>query len=66
MKIKESAKEFAYRVLRESKVDIDVDYCIKHGIKFNDSESEIECDLFNSKSNKAAFDFVTKNTKDEK
>jgi hypothetical protein len=49
--------------LLEIKVDIDIELCKKYGIKYHDEEKiDInKIDLFNSKSNKAAFDFLTKN-----
>lgn len=59
MKTKETAEEFAKRVLAESQVDIDIEYCKKHNIKYkNRIVDDDNTDLFNTKSNKAAFDYV--------
>ena len=58
----ESVEEFTQRILNNYRVDIDVEYCKKHGIKFKNHEIDAtKVDLFNSKSNKDAFEYVTKN-----
>jgi hypothetical protein len=62
MKTKETIEEFTARVLSEVKVDVDINYCIKHGVKFKNHEIDANgIELFNSKANKAAFDLVFKN-----
>lgn len=59
---KETVEEFTKRAMAEAEVDIDIEYCKKYGIKFKNHEIDAtEVDLFNSKSNKAAFDLVMKN-----
>lgn len=61
MTTKETVDEFTQRVLAESKVDIDIEYCKKHSIKYKNHEIDAAgVDLFNTKSNKAAFDFLLK------
>lgn len=53
MKKQETMKEFTRRVLREVRVDVDVDYCKAHGIKFRSYEDEKDvstADLFSSES----------------
>lgn len=56
----ETPLEFALRVMRESEVDIDVEYCVKQGIKYDNHEIDAsEVILFDKKSTKAAFDLVT-------
>lgn len=59
----ETPLEFALRVERESKVDIDHEYCEKHNINFSSREEDevsIEDSLkFDRNSTKAAFDFIT-------
>lgn len=61
IEIKDSVKKFAETSMSEAKVDIDVEYCKTHGIKYQNHEVDAsKVDLFNSKSNKAAFDFVMK------
>lgn len=56
----ETPLEFALRVARESDVDIDVEYCEKRGIKYDNHEIDAsEVRLFDKKSTKAAFDLVT-------
>jgi len=62
MKAKETVDQFTERVLAESKVDIDIDYCKEHSIKYKNHEIDAAgVNLFNTKSNKAAFDFLVKN-----
>jgi hypothetical protein len=62
MKVKESIEQFTQRVLEESVVDIDIEYCKKHGIKYKNHENDSNnCDLFTTKSNIAAFEVVFKN-----
>lgn len=59
---KETIDEFVFKVLTESKVDIDIEYCKKYGIKYtNHEEDASKKDLFDSKCNKAAFDLIFKN-----
>lgn len=51
----ETAEEFAKRVISEAVVDIDIDYCKINAVKPETKSLE----LFNTKSNKAAFDLVS-------
>ena len=61
MKNKETVEEFALRVLHESNTDVNINYCIENGIKYDNHEIDAsKIDLFTTKSNKAAFDFVIK------
>lgn len=61
MKIKDSVKQATQKSMAEARVDIDIDFCKTHGIKFKNHEIDAATvDLFNTKSNKAAFDFVTR------
>ena len=63
----ETPLEFAARVVEECNVDIDLDFCERHNIKFKETDPLIdtytEDDLWNRLSdknnNKKAFDFVT-------
>ncbi len=67
--IKESVKEEVKKSISEMRFDIDIEYCKKHGLHGYDKEYTVEefekvmdgVDLFDSKSNKAAFDLVFKN-----
>ncbi|MCW3084489.1 MAG: hypothetical protein JWP12_1855 [Bacteroidetes bacterium] len=62
MKVKDSVKQLTKNAMAEVRVDIDIEYCKKYGIKYNNHEIDAATvDLFNTKSNKAAFDFLTKN-----
>jgi hypothetical protein len=62
MKVKDSVKQRTIEAMAEIRVDIDIEYCKKHGIKYdNDEVASSTVDLFNTKSNKAAFDFLTRN-----
>ena len=57
----ETPREFAERVVRNAKVDIDLDYCEKRGLKYKNHEIDASSvELFNSASTKAAFDLVTR------
>jgi hypothetical protein len=61
---KESVEEFVERVLRESKIDIDIEYCKKHNIKFpsrgeEESDDEIWARLGDTERNKKIFDKVS-------
>lgn len=59
--MKESIKQFVKKAMAESKVDIDVEYCKRNNIKYPDNETDVsKVDLFNTKSNNDAFDFVMK------
>ncbi len=59
---KETVEQFTKRVLEESLVDIDIEYCKKNKVIFKNHEIDAtQIELFNSKTNKAAFDFVMKN-----
>ncbi len=54
---KETPKEFALRVLRESRIDVDIEYCKLHNIKFEDSvddesEEEVWARLANTEKNR--------------
>ena len=65
MPIKESVKEFVDRAMKDIKIDIDIEYCKKHDIKFKDTpdvetEDEIWARLGDTKKNKAIFDYLTK------
>ena len=61
MKSTETVTEFAQRVLEEAQFDVSTEYCIKNGIKFDNHEVNANSlDLFTTKSNKAAFDFISK------
>ena len=56
----ETPLEFAQRVIRTTVVDIDVDYCEKNGVKYENHEIDAsEVQLFDKKSTKAAFDLVS-------
>jgi len=68
MRDEETVEESTRRVLAEARVDIDVEYCKKHNIKFkshgnkDNHEIDFACvDLFNAKSVEAAFEFLTRN-----
>jgi len=62
MRKNETVEEFTKRVLQEVRVDVDMAYCQANGIKFKNHEKDAsEVDLFNTKSNKAAFDYILKN-----
>lgn len=59
--IKESVKQFAKKAMAEAKVDIDIEFCKRNKIKYSDNENDAsKVDLFNTKSNKDAFDFIVK------
>ena len=56
----ETPLEFAQRVMRTTVVDIDVDYCEKDDVKYENHEIDAsDVQLFDQKSTKAAFDLVT-------
>ncbi|MEK6829039.1 MAG: hypothetical protein AABY15_02850 [Nanoarchaeota archaeon] len=66
MNDKETIEEYVARLMSEMRFDVDVEFCKKHDITFSPNsgdmtEEEFEkIDLFNSKANKEAFDFVSK------
>lgn len=62
MALKDSVKEATKKAIENARIDIDIEYCKLHGIKFNNHEINSDSiELFDSKMNKAAFDFLTKN-----
>lgn len=61
MKNQETIQEFAQRVLDEAQFDVNTQYCVDNGIKYNNNEVDASTiELFTSESNKAAFDFISK------
>ncbi len=61
MKIKNSVIEKVNRELSRVRIDVDIELCKQNNIKYdNDEVDASNVDLFNRKSNKAAFDFLTK------
>ena len=61
MKIKDSVIEKVNKELSRVRVDVDIEFCKQNNIKYdNDEVNASTVDLFNKKSNKAAFDFLTK------
>lgn len=68
--MKDSTIEYTKKALEEALVDIDIEYCKKHNIKFKDTldketEDEIWARLGNKEITKRAFDIVTRNKKNE-
>ena len=58
---KELIQEFVAQAMCDIQLDIDVDYCKKHNIKFDNHEIDVDSIvLFDSKSNKTAYDLVSK------
>jgi hypothetical protein len=67
MKIKQSTIEFTKKVLKEALVDIDIEYCIKHNINYENNHINSEkFELFNTASNKSAFDLVFRSNNHKK
>jgi hypothetical protein len=65
MEIKQSVKDSVNKMMSEIRVDVDIEYCKKHNIKFKDTqdketEDEIWDRLGDSKRNKVIFDYLTK------
>jgi hypothetical protein len=61
MKVKDSIKQFAQRVVDESIVDIDINFCKENGIKYKNHEKDAsKVELFTSESNLAAYKAVFK------
>lgn len=63
--ISQSVKDHVAKMMSEIRVDIDVEYCKKHNIKFKDTpetltEDELWNRLADSKRTKAVFDYVMK------
>lgn len=57
----ETPLEFAERVVRNAKVDIDLDYCEKRGLKYKNHEIDASTvELFTESSIEAAFKLVTR------
>ena len=57
----ETPQEFAERVMRTTVVDIDLDYCEKHGLKYKNHEIDASTvELFNESSTRAAFKLITR------
>jgi len=64
--ISQDVKDFVKKAMSEIRLDVDIEYCKKHNIKFKDTvdketEDELWDRLADSKRTKAAFDIVTKN-----
>lgn len=61
MKTQETVEEFVLRSIEESKFDVDIDFCLENKIKFKNDEIDASfLNLFETKSNKAAFKLVSK------
>jgi len=64
--MKETVKEFVDRVVKEAKVDIDIEYCKKNNIKFPSrpeaevNEEEVWARLADTEHTKKIFDFLLK------
>lgn len=59
--IKDSIKQLVKKEMEQANVDIDIEYCKKNGIKYDNHEVDSSTiQLFDPKTNKAAFEFVTK------
>lgn len=61
MKNQETIQEFAQRILDEAQFDVNTQYCLDNGIKYNNHEVDANSiELFTTDSNKAAFEFISK------